>query len=213
MQYCNLLYSQYVRSGPILSSASRMGSVDVGSGAQLQLGTASGIRPRIREGMCPLKSHPSPSFRVVARPWGKGERIVTVFYRGPEVVVTHKLVRVRVAGGWRVWVLAELRDLGVVHTGPPPVAGMWALGSSAVLVELLAFRLKGWVLPVALVMFAVALVVAYWERRRARDRSRSQLWATYRDHEVVVFELRRDQFEAAVRGLVRALDQRDGDTR
>ena len=134
---------------------------------------------------------------------------MTVFYRGPEVVVTHRLVRVRVAGGWRVWVLSELRELGVVHTGPPPAAGMWALGSSAVLVGLLAVRLRGWVAPVAVVVFAVALVVAYWERRRARDRSRSQLWATYCGAEVVIFELPRERFEGAVRGLVKALELRD----
>jgi hypothetical protein len=135
--------------------------------------------------------------------------VVTVYYRGPGVVVTHKLVRVRVSGGWQVWVVGELRDLGVVHAGPPPAAGMWALGSSAVLVGLLAFQLRGWAVPVAAVVFAVAMVVAYWERRRARNRSRSQLWATYKGAEVVVFELPRAQFEAACRGLVRALDHRE----
>jgi hypothetical protein len=134
---------------------------------------------------------------------------VTVYYRGSEVVVTHRLVRVRVAGGWRVWVLAELDELGVVHAGPPPGAGMWALGSSAVLVGLLAFRLHGWALLGALVVFALALVVAFVERRRARDRSRSQLWANYKGAEVVVFELPRGQFDAACRGLVRALERRE----
>ena len=137
---------------------------------------------------------------------------MTVFYRGPGLVVTHKLVRVQLSGGWRVWVVGELRDLGVVHAGPPPSAGMWALGSSAVLVALLTFRLHGWAVPVSLVVFGAARVVAYWERRRARNRSCSQLWATYKGAEVVVFELPRAQFDAACRGLVRALDHRD-DTR
>jgi hypothetical protein len=35
------------------------------------------------------------------------------------------------------------------------------------------------------------------------------LWATYRGAEVVVFELPRSQFEAACRGLVKALQRRD----
>jgi len=137
--------------------------------------------------------------------------VVTDFYRSPDVVITHDRIRVKRSGGWQVWVLAELDDWGVVHQGLPPATGMWALGSSAVLVGLLAYPLEGWVVPVAAVVFAVALVVAYWERRRARDRSRSQLWARYKGTvETVVFELPRSQFDAAVRGLVKALEHKVG---
>ncbi|MEV6492867.1 DUF6232 family protein [Actinoplanes sp. NPDC051633] len=124
-------------------------------------------------------------------------------------MITHDRIRVRRSGGWQVWVLADLDGWGVMHQALPPATGMWSLGSSAVLVGLLAFQMRGWVVPVAIVLFAVALMVAYWERRRARSRSCSQLWASYKGgDEVVIFELPRSQFETAVRGLVRALQQR-----
>jgi hypothetical protein len=134
---------------------------------------------------------------------------VTDYYRSRDVVITHDRIRVRISGGWQVWILSDLDDLGMVHEGLPPATGVWAVGTSAVLVTVLAFQWGGWAVPVALVVFSVALVVAYWERRRARGRSRSQLWATYRGTEVVVFELPRSQFEAACRGLVKALQRRD----
>ena len=38
--------------------------------------------------MCPLKSHPSPPFRVGARPVRKEVKQVTVYYRNPRLVIT-----------------------------------------------------------------------------------------------------------------------------
>ncbi len=137
-----------------------------------------------------------------------------VHYRGPdrsrpEVVITDRLIRVRMPGGWRVWAIAGMRDVGVVHTGPNASRSMWALGTSAILVGSVAFRLRGWSLAAAGVAFAVAVVFSFLELRRARARACSQLWATYRGRPTIVFELPQRHFAAAARGLVRALDQRD----
>lgn len=134
-----------------------------------------------------------------------------VYYRGPdrrrpEVVITDRLVRVRLPGGWRVWSITGMRDLGVVHTGPGAGRAMWALGTSALLVGSVAFRLRGWSLIAAGAVFALAVVFSFLDLRHARARACSQLWATYRDTPVVVFELPERHFAAACRGLVRALD-------
>jgi hypothetical protein len=132
---------------------------------------------------------------------------MTVYYRSHHVVITGKLVKVRVDRGWRAWVIAELNGFAVVHDDPPWTTGMWALGSSAIVVGLLVTRLGGWAVPLALVVFAVATAVAIIERRRARFRACSRLQADYKGTGVVVFELPRPEFDAACRGLIRALEQ------
>lgn len=134
---------------------------------------------------------------------------MTVYYRSPRLVITDRLVRVRITGGWQAWLIGELRDLGVVHEEPPWTTGMWALGSSAIVVGLLAAQLGGWALPLALAVFALAVIMAIIERRRAAARACSQLRARYRGAEVVVFELPRGEFGAACRGLVRAIERRE----
>ncbi|MEV7628194.1 DUF6232 family protein [Actinoplanes sp. NPDC089786] len=134
---------------------------------------------------------------------------MTVYYRSRHVVITEKLVKVRVDHGWRLWVVAELRGCTVQHDDLPWTTGLWALGSSAIVVGLVATRLGGWALPLALIVFAVAVAVAIIERRRARARSCSELRATYKGQDVVVFELPRREFDAACRGLIRAIERRE----
>jgi hypothetical protein len=134
---------------------------------------------------------------------------LTVYFRNRSLVITDRLVKVRVDRGWRVWVIAELNDFAVQHDDPPWTTGMWALGSSAIVVGLLATQLGGWTLPLALAVFTVAAVVAIVERRRARARSCSELRALYKGNDVMVFELPRQEFEPACRGLIRALERRE----
>jgi hypothetical protein len=137
---------------------------------------------------------------------------MTVYYRSNRLIITDRLVRVRRDRGWQVWVIAELTGFSVEHDDPPWTAGMWALGSSAIVIGLLAARLGGWALPLALVVLALAALVATVERRRATARSCSQLRARYKGAGVLVFELPRGEFDAACRGLVRAIERRE-DTR
>ncbi|MFG1604349.1 DUF6232 family protein [Actinoplanes sp. NPDC049265] len=134
---------------------------------------------------------------------------MTVYYRSRRVVITEKLVKVRIDRGWQLWVIAELNGFSVVHDDPPWTTGMWALGSSAIVVGLLATQLGGWALPLALVVFALATAVAIIERRRARASSCSQLQAGYKGTGVVVFELPRPEFDAACRGLIRAIERNE----
>lgn len=137
-----------------------------------------------------------------------------VYYRGPdprrpEVVITGRLIRVRVPGGWRVWAIAGMRDIGVVHTGADADRAVWVLGTSAILVGSVALRLRGWSLVAAGVVFVLAVLFSFLELRRTRARACSQLWVTYRSLPTVVFELPERHFAAACRGLVRALDQQE----
>lgn len=132
---------------------------------------------------------------------------MTVYYRSPDVIITDRLVKVRVSGGWRVWVIADLSGFGIVHAGPPPGSGMWAVGTSSILIGLLAIRLRGWALVGIVVAFGLALVLYAVERRRRRSVARSQLWATYRGVEIVVFELPEPAFRGACRALVRSVQQ------
>jgi hypothetical protein len=134
---------------------------------------------------------------------------LTVYFRSHRLVITDKLVKVRVDRGWQVWVIAELNGFSVQHDEPPWTTGMWALGSSAIVVGLLASQLGGWALPLALVVFGLAAIIAIIERRRAKARSCSQLRADYKGSGVVVFELPHSEFDAACRGLVRAIERRE----
>jgi drug/metabolite transporter superfamily protein YnfA len=137
-----------------------------------------------------------------------------VYYRGPDgrrpdVVITDRLVRVRVPGGWRVWAIAEMRDIGVAHSGPDSGRAVWALGTSAILIATVAHRLRGWSLAAAGAVFVIAVMAFLVERRRSRERTHSELWVTWRGAPVVVFALPQRHFRAACRGLIRALDHRE----
>ncbi len=137
-----------------------------------------------------------------------------MYYRGPdrrrpEVVITDRLVRVRIPGGWQVWAITAMRDIGVVHTGPGAGRAVWALGTSVILIGSVTFRLRGWSLVAAGAVFVIAVVLSLADMRRRRERACSQLWATYRSMPVVIFELPERHFRAACRGLVRALDHRE----
>jgi hypothetical protein len=140
---------------------------------------------------------------------GKEVKQMTVYYRSHRLVITNKLVKVRIDRGWQLWVVAELNGFSVIHKDPPWTTGMWGLGSSAIVVGLLATRLGGWTLPLAVVVLALAAALAIIERRRARVRMCSQLQANYKGAGVVVFELPRPEFDAACRGLVRAIERNE----
>ncbi|WP_306212550.1 DUF6232 family protein [Actinoplanes sp. RD1] len=142
---------------------------------------------------------------------------MTVYYRGPDprrpqLVITGRLVKVRVPGGWRVWVISELHDLGVVHRRPGHERIMSAAGGSVILVALAARHLHGWPVLAVVVILLLSLVIAAAEHRSTRRRAPAQLCASYRGAEVVVVELPRRDLDMACRGLIRAIEHRQDTT-
>jgi hypothetical protein len=134
---------------------------------------------------------------------------MAIYFRSPEVVITDRLIKVRIPQGWRVWVIGDLSGFGIVSRESPSVRLNWGLGWSALVVLVLASQLRGWL--VVLVTFLLLLAGASFVvgRRRASQRARSQLWARRDGRLVLVFELRARDFHAACRALRRVLDRRD----
>ncbi|WP_305784283.1 DUF6232 family protein [Symbioplanes lichenis] len=142
---------------------------------------------------------------------------MTVYYRGPdprrpELVITGRLVKVRVPGGWRVWLISELHDLGVVRRRPGHERIMSATGGTVILVALAARHLHGWPVLAVVVVLLISLAIAAAEHRAHRRRVPAQLRASYRGTDVVVAELPRRDLEAACRGLIRAIEHRQDTT-
>ncbi|HEX5198513.1 MAG TPA: DUF6232 family protein [Actinoplanes sp.] len=139
---------------------------------------------------------------------------MTVYFRSADLVITEKLIRVRVTGGWRIWVIADLRDFGQVRHEPPVDRRSWGLGAPALVLVFATSRLGGWSLSAAAGLLAAACLWYAIDCRRARRRATAQLWATRRGASVLIFERPEIQFAAACRGLCRALDRlEDGDQR
>jgi hypothetical protein len=134
---------------------------------------------------------------------------MTVYFRSPELVITDRLIKVRVSNGWQVWVIAGLNDFGIVRNEPPADRRSWGLGWSALVGTVLVSRLGGWLLLLAALLMTLAcgwFVAGY---RQARQRASSQLWAWHRGVPVLVFELPNRDFGAACRALRRVLDRRE----
>ena len=141
---------------------------------------------------------------------------MVVYYRGPDprrpdVVITDRLIKVRVAGGWRIFVIADINDFGVIDRGRVTGWATPATGTSVVLVAFLAYQVRGLALVLVTAIFVVGLILAGIERRRAQSRAPAQLWTTYHGHEIVVLEMPRPHLRAACRGLVRAMEHREDD--
>ncbi|WP_153040649.1 DUF6232 family protein [Actinoplanes sp. TFC3] len=139
---------------------------------------------------------------------------MTVYYRGPDprrpdIIITHSLIKVRVRHGWQVWIISELDDFGITHTPPPTDRVMVAMGTSVVLLGLLAYRLRGWALFAVAMVFIAGVAIAMAEQRWTRSRQLSQLRASYHGTEIMVIELPHRDMPAACRGLIRALERQN----
>jgi hypothetical protein len=134
---------------------------------------------------------------------------MAIYFRSSEVVITDRLIKVRVPQGWRVWVIADLGAFGVVSAESPSERRNWGLGWSALLMAVLASQLRGWLAVGATLLLVLTcgwLVIA---RHRAGQRVRSQLCARRDNRLVLVFELPLHDFNAACRALRRVLERRD----
>ncbi|MFI5895504.1 DUF6232 family protein [Actinoplanes sp. NPDC051513] len=132
---------------------------------------------------------------------------MTVYFRSADLVITEKLIRVRVPYGWQVWVVADLRDFGQVRHEPPADRRSWGLGAPALVLVFVAWPVGGWVLPAAVLLLVAACVWYAADCRDARRRASSQLWASHRARAVMVFERPDREFDAACRALRRVLDR------
>jgi hypothetical protein len=133
---------------------------------------------------------------------------MTVYYRTPELVITHQLIKVRVPHGWQIWVIADLRGFGIARTEPSPDRRSWGLGSTALVSVFLASRLGGRLLLIVAALLMLAICWSVATARQARRRATSQLWAQRRGMPVLVFERPDREFDAACRALRRVLDRR-----
>jgi hypothetical protein len=133
---------------------------------------------------------------------------VTVYFRSPDLVITERLIRVRVPCGWQVWVIADLRDFGVVRRDPSADRRSWGLGGPALVLMFVAGRQGVWLLLAAVLVLAAAAAWYAADCRSARRRASSQLWASRRGAAVLVFERPAGEFDAACRALRRVLDHR-----
>jgi len=130
---------------------------------------------------------------------------MTVYFRSPALVITERLIRVRVPLGWQVWVISDLRDFGICRRPSPATRRSWLLGGSALVLAVLTVRPHPRLLPIALLLLVAACVWYVIDRRAARRRASSQLWATRRGASIMVFERPDREFDAACRALRRVL--------
>jgi hypothetical protein len=134
---------------------------------------------------------------------------MAIYFRSSVVVITDQLIKVRVPRGWRVWVISDLSDFGMVCPELPVAFRAWGLGWSALVVMVLASRLRGWLLGLAALLVALAGAWFVVSRRWAARRLTPQLWARRRGTAVFLFELPARDFDAACRALRRVLDRHD----
>lgn len=130
---------------------------------------------------------------------------MSVYFRSVNLVITEKLIRVRVPHGWQVWVIADLSDFGQVRLDAPADRRSWGLGAPALVLVFVTGRLGGWPLILAAVLLAVACCWYATDCSAARRRACAQLWATRQGVSVLIFERPNREFAAACRGLSRAL--------
>ena len=134
---------------------------------------------------------------------------MTVYFRSADLVITEKLIKARVRCGWQVWVIADLRDFGVVRRDPVADRRSWGLGGPALVLVFVAGRHGGWSLLAAATLLAAAVAWYAADCRSARRRASSQLWASRWGAAVLVFERPNGEFDAACRALCRVLDRRE----
>lgn len=132
---------------------------------------------------------------------------MTVYFRSAGLVITEQLIRVRVPGGWQVWVIADLHDFRACRRPAAADRRSWGLGGPALVLVIVASPLGGWLLPIAVLLFAAACAWYGADCRTARRRARSQLWAIRWGASVLVFERPDREFDAARRALVRVLER------
>jgi len=130
---------------------------------------------------------------------------MTVYFRSSALVITERLIRVRVRRGWRVWVISDLRDFGTCRRPSSTPRRSWLLGGPALVLVLAASRLEARLLPIGVLLLAVACIWYAADRRAARRRASSQLWAVRGGMSVLVFERPNREFDAACRALRRVL--------
>jgi hypothetical protein len=132
---------------------------------------------------------------------------MTVYFRSADMVITEQLIRVRIPRGWQVWVIADLHDFRACHRPAAADRRSWCLGGPALVLVVAASRLGGWLLPIAVLLVATACAWYATDRRAARRRARSQLWAVRWGVSVLVFECPDHEFDAARRALVRVFER------
>lgn len=132
---------------------------------------------------------------------------MAVFYRSVDLVITEKLIRVRIPHGWQVWVVADLRDFRLVRRVPSADRRSWGLGGPALVLVFVAGARGGWFLLGPMLLFLVACVWYAADCRAARRRASGQLWATRSGVSVLIFERPNREFDAACRGLRRVLER------
>lgn len=134
---------------------------------------------------------------------------MTVYFRSVGLVITEKLIRVRIPQGWQVWVIADLRDFRQVRREPSADRRSWSLGGPALVLVFVAGPRGGWFLLGSVLLFLAACAWYAADRRAARQRASAQLWATRRGVAVLLFERPNHEFDAACRGLRRVLERLD----
>jgi len=124
-------------------------------------------------------------------------------------MITEQVIRVRVPRGWQVWPIADLRDFRACRLSAPAGRRSWCLGGPVLVLVLggVTSPLGGWLLPVTVLLFAAACAWYAADRRAARRRASSQLWATSWGVSVLVFELPNRDFDAACRALRRVFER------
>jgi hypothetical protein len=132
---------------------------------------------------------------------------LTVYFRSAGLVITERLIRVRIPGGWQVWVIADLHDFRAYRLSSAADRRSWALGGPALVLVLLSSRLGGWLLLTAVLLFAAACAWYAADCRAARRRACSRLCAVRRGVWVLLFQLPNQEFDAACRGLRRVLER------
>ncbi len=134
---------------------------------------------------------------------------MTVYFRSPRLVITERTIRVRIPGGWQVWVIDGLTGFGTARADAPVSRWNWGLGFSGVVGIVLAVQLRGWALVLP---FVILLVIIGWyvlADHRIRRSATAQMWARRRGVPVLLYELPEREFDAAARALRRVLDRRD----
>jgi len=134
---------------------------------------------------------------------------MTVYFRSAGLVINERLIRVRIPRGWQVWVITDLRDFRAYRLSSAAGRRSWCVGGPALVLVVVTSRLGGWLLPIAVLLFAAACAWYVADCRAAKRRACSQLWAMRRGVSVLVFELPNQQFDAASRALRRVLERHE----
>jgi hypothetical protein len=136
---------------------------------------------------------------------------MTVYFRSASLVITGRLIRVRIPHGWQVWVITDLHEYRAYRIATPAGRRSWCLGGPALVLVVVTSPLGGWLLPIGVLLFASACAWYAADCRAARRRACSQLWAMRWGVSVLVFERPNREFDAAWRALRRVLERRGDD--